>query len=81
MFGGLGGGQVRGLLCGIQAGENLAVLRTGCRVTRQPRMGAAQLPEVAVRRLVESKAVREKSLCDCRLKVYERQFVDSFGSP
>ena len=43
-------------------------------------MGAAQLPAVAVRKLVESKAVKEKSLCDCRLQVYERQPVDSFGS-
>jgi hypothetical protein len=44
-------------------------------------MGAAQLPEVAVGKLVENKAVREKYLYDCRLWVYGRQLIDSFDSP
>jgi hypothetical protein len=30
-------------------------------MTCHPRMGAAQLPEVAARRLVENKAIRETS--------------------
>jgi len=41
----------------------------GSHVTRYSTMGAARLPAVAVRRLVESKAVREKFLCDCGMQV------------
>jgi hypothetical protein len=41
-------------------------------MTRHPRMGAAQQPAVAVRKLVESKAIRETSLCASLLLVNRR---------
>jgi hypothetical protein len=37
-----------------------ALLRSGLRVTRHPRMGAAQQPEVAARELSENKRLMEK---------------------
>lgn len=53
-------------------------------MTRHPRMGAAGLPEVDLRRLVENKATREKilaqGLSSSARQVYLRKPVDSFGS-
>jgi hypothetical protein len=49
-------------------------------MTRDPRRGAAEKPEVDLRRLVENKAGRGKSLANVVPQVYAGKPVDSFGS-
>ena len=57
-----GAGEILALPAGDFRGKGFrAAFGIGFSMTRPPRMGAAGKPEVAVRKLVESKAIRETS--------------------